>query len=1031
MTMPHNSSHFFLKKYKDFEDNLDFSQTSLCELSKEFYVGSTKNSHKSNMSDLNISILRFYLYDEFSIKSELLLNDKEQLLYEEQACFIEGFSKDILHYSLVVCFAEMLNSHTFENTQGLMYLCKQHKVEKNSTINSPYYQKYLKEKQNFLKYESWANINIDITEREFEKFVEKHKSEVSKKIKNDNPNIEDRCIQLFVEKSFYFKGLMPLLSSANGMNMFIEDNFLLHFEDIKIEDFLSCMKTVIKEESSFYKSYGGKLWIDILEHVLLFARGKINTKLFIDQAISLEHNSGNFFDKEIIFKNPNEDRQKLRFNFPSESYEKVHLSLKNTILSLKNSGNILGFIGVQFEEMLENCNFSLISEYIGSLKLEHGFAARFKANLQSMLDIKKFILKTDNELGNNLVAHINHNRVIGQKIFSLYNFFNSIPHVYGQNVDFNKYIEGKVSTQFEKNNILKEIEITEQIFNNFSIIKEKQKNFLMFRIGKHSGVKNIKQMGKLSGKAKSLIEMNQMGLNVPEAMIIHSLSTRQYYVRKGFFLECTERRKEELLQFMSDNLVSVRSGSIKSMPGIMNTILNVGIDDSNYDILCKKYDKRLIDENAGIFMRQFSDAVFGIKFGFKTTMEENLKTFKGLLKKHNWRFNENLVFPLNKWQQIYASIEAVIGSWNNPRAIAWRNLNQIQHDIGTDCIIQHMVYGNKSENSLSAVVFSSNCESADSKIQGEYIRKSQGEDIVGGLQTPKKIDDLLLTDKQLYNTIYGVSKFFEKKYKRVQDIEITVEDGKVYFLQRRSAEQSLGSKIETYRKYQKPNIFTEGDFSCVDQIEQTYGAISANNGVINDYAGLPVNGGAITGIIIRNEEDYEDIKNKNPNQKLIFLTRQALPEHSMILSKCDAIITEHGGVTSHAAILARMMKKPCIVGIGDNTIASMEVVTIDSSNGKIWVSNHPNLKKGALEIQKVMPQKILIEINKQKDRLTYLVDKIFWLNKKKEQHVQNEQDIDLLLLKKMIKEKSFYVVANNHQIAIIGAGDESVKMNRK
>lgn len=420
-------------------------------------------------------------------------------------------------------------------------------------------------------------------------------------------------------------------------------------------------------------------------------------------------------------------------------------------------------------------------------------------------------------------------------------------------------------------------------------------------------------------------------------MVFDTSTCLSYLSNKKYFQEQFKLNISTFVSYLKDkdgnpDLVSVRSGAPISMPGMMDTILNVGIDDSTYPHLIEKYGQKMIDECALSFMHQFCSSKLNINISLGTTLEKAVDNFTNLLIKNNIPCNRRAFFPLTSLEQLQYCVEAVFDSWNSPRSVSWRQEKNISYNIGTSATIQKMVFGNLNKNSMTCVLFSRNCINGENKLIGEYLIGAQGEDLVSGKKTPLNIDNLKKDNPSLYKELFNISKQLENYHKAIQDIEITVENGKIYVLQKRNAVISEMAKIKLIDEFK---LSTTETFD----INNILGQPTIKTDKNPEYTGLSANPGVIRGIVVKNEKDIA--KYSSTNTSLIFLADQALPEHAPIMIKTDAFITQSGGATSHAAIIARSMNKPCIVGLGKVNLKAGDKITIDSINGYIWKDSLP------------------------------------------------------------------------------------------
>ncbi|MCK5780203.1 MAG: pyruvate, phosphate dikinase, partial [Psychrilyobacter sp.] len=326
------------------------------------------------------------------------------------------------------------------------------------------------------------------------------------------------------------------------------------------------------------------------------------------------------------------------------------------------------------------------------------------------------------------------------------------------------------------------------------------------------GNKEMKAL--LGGKGANLAEMTKLGLPIPQGFVITTETCMKYYeedmkIWESFKLEIIKNLKELEVStgkvFGGDNplFVSVRSGAAISMPGMMDTILNLGLNDQTYKSLAKQTGNEQFAFNSyKRFIQMFSEVVYGIeKYKYDllekeleqtgTKKEEYIKKYKELFKSEV-KFD----FPDEPMEQLLAAIEAVFSSWNNPRAIYYRNLNNIPHEIGTGVTIQSMVFGNMGDTSGTGVIFTRNPSCGENKLYGEFLINAQGEDVVAGIRTPKKIEELEEVMPGTYKELLNLCDLLENHYKDMQDIEFTIESHKLYILQTRNGKRTASAAIK-------------------------------------------------------------------------------------------------------------------------------------------------------------------------------------------------------------------------------------------
>ena len=465
----------------------------------------------------------------------------------------------------------------------------------------------------------------------------------------------------------------------------------------------------------------------------------------------------------------------------------------------------------------------------------------------------------------------------------------------------------------------------------------------------------------LGGKGANLAEMTNMKLPVPYGLTITTAACKKYYkdgekIDKKIENEIIENLKKienktgkTLGDINSPLLLSVRSGSPVSMPGMMDTILNLGLNDEIAATLAKDEETaRFIYDSYRRLIMMFADVVkekgkeefekiltkykknkntdsdldLDAKDMFEITKESKKVYFKLTKEK----------FPEDPIKQLMESVKAVFRSWNNERAKIYRKMNNISDDLGTAVNIQEMVYGNLSDTSLTGVAFSRNPSNGENKLYGEFLEKAQGEDIVAGVRTPKNIDDM---DKDIHDELNHYAKVLEKHYKDMQDMEFTVENGKLYMLQTRIAKRTSLAALNSAVNMEEEGLITKKEALLRIKPEDL-------NNLMHDTfkeeeiknkkpiaKGLPASPGAGVGRIYITVEDA--IKEAKKGNKTILVRTETSPEDIEAMNYAEGILTVHGGMTSHAAVVARGMGKCCISGCKD--------ITIDEKNKIIKINN--------------------------------------------------------------------------------------------
>ena len=482
------------------------------------------------------------------------------------------------------------------------------------------------------------------------------------------------------------------------------------------------------------------------------------------------------------------------------------------------------------------------------------------------------------------------------------------------------------------------------------------------------GNKDLKNL--LGGKGANLAEMTNMGLPVPYGLTVTTEACNLYFsdgellnenVQKQI-LKGIKRIEEKTGKKLGDEnnplLLSVRSGSPISMPGMMDTILNLGLNDKIASALAKDEDsKRFIYDSYRRLIMMFADVVKGkgkdkfeeylTKYKEEKRVKNDLdltandmvlltETFKDLYKK---LVKEE--FPQEPLLQLMQAVTAVFRSWHNKRAEVYRQMNNIPDTLGTAVNVQEMVYGNLSETSLTGVAFSRNPANGEDKLYGEYLVKAQGEDIVAGVRTPLSIDILEKENLKIYNELKGYSKLLEKHYKDMQDMEFTVENGKLYMLQTRNGKRTPVASLNIAIDMANEKLITQKEALMRLDPKEISGMLhkSFDMNVLAKIKpitkGLPASPGAVSGQICFNTDEVkEKFDKKIPT---ILVREETSPEDIEAMKYASGILTVRGGMTSHAAVVARGIGKCCISGC-ENAVVD-EKKKIMTINGKQYSSN--------------------------------------------------------------------------------------------
>ena len=486
----------------------------------------------------------------------------------------------------------------------------------------------------------------------------------------------------------------------------------------------------------------------------------------------------------------------------------------------------------------------------------------------------------------------------------------------------------------------------------------------------------------LGGKGANLAEMTNLGLPIPQGFTVTTEACIKYYddnknitddVREQIFNSLSELEKISGKKFGSTEnplLVSVRSGARASMPGMMDTILNLGLNEDVIQTLAKK-NERFAYDSYRRFIQMYSDVVMeiqkslfeeeidkmkaekGVKLDTELTAEdlkELVVRFKAIYKKE-----KNSEFPNNPSEQLIEAIEAVFRSWNNPRAITYRKLNDIPSDWGTAVNVQEMVFGNMGEDCGTGVAFSRNPATGENKIFGEFLMNAQGEDVVAGVRTPEPIAKLESTNKKAYEDFIMYANKLERHYKDMQDMEFTIEHGKLYFLQTRNGKRTANAALKIAVDLVAEGMIDEKEAvlrvepNQLDQLLHPNFDSEKLRAATPIATGLAASPGAATGKVVFTAERAVELHDQG-EKDLVLVRLETSPEDIDGMNVCHGVLTVRGGMTSHAAVVARGMGTCCVAGCGDVIVNEEEKffsvdgkkyhegdwISLDGSTGNVY-----------------------------------------------------------------------------------------------
>jgi pyruvate,orthophosphate dikinase len=525
-----------------------------------------------------------------------------------------------------------------------------------------------------------------------------------------------------------------------------------------------------------------------------------------------------------------------------------------------------------------------------------------------------------------------------------------------------------------------------------------KKYVYFFGKGSAEGGAEMKEL--LGGKGANLAEMVKIGISVPPGFTISADVCDYYYKHSKTYPESLKAEVEKNLKHLEETsekkfgdpknplLVSVRSGAAVSMPGMMDTILNLGLNDETVSGLARMTsNERFAYDSYRRFIQMFGDVALGIdhgkfekeieaikaKRGIKLDTEMNVSELKQLVENYKKLYkNEGKSFPQDPKEQLWISIDAVFGSWMNKRAIDYRRINKIPEGsmLGTAVSVVTMVFGNMGDDSGTGVAFTRDPATGENRRYGEFLVNAQGEDVVAGIRTPEDLEGLKKVSKQAYDDLYRIFDILEKHYKDMQDVEFTVEHGKLYMLQTRSAKRTPRAAVKVAVDMVKEKLIDKKRAIkrvTTDQVDQllhpTFDMNEKKKAIAEKRmiaTGLAASPGAATGKAVFDAETAEKLGQKEP---VILVRPETSAEDVAGMASAEGILTARGGRTSHAAVVARGMGKCAVVGteainvdddhklfrVNGVTVKAGDWVSIDGSTGEVFVGQIKTIKPEGLE----------------------------------------------------------------------------------
>ena len=504
---------------------------------------------------------------------------------------------------------------------------------------------------------------------------------------------------------------------------------------------------------------------------------------------------------------------------------------------------------------------------------------------------------------------------------------------------------------------------------------------------------NASMKNLLGGKGAGLAEMTNIGLPVPPGITITTEACTDYYVNGEVISDEILSQIKEYMKKLEDVtgktfggnenplLVSVRSGARVSMPGMMDTILNLGLNDDTVAAIAKLTEnERFAYDSYRRFIMMFSDVAIGIDRALFDNELDKIKeekhysndTFltaedlKGLVETYKKIFKDNMGydFPTDPSVQLKIAVEAIFKSWNNPRAITYRKINKIPSDWGTAVNIQSMVYGNMGSDSGTGVAFTRSPSTGENTVYGEYLINAQGEDVVAGVRTPEDISRLKEDMPEIYDEFVNICKILENHYKDMQDMEFTIENGKLYMLQtrtgKRTAQAALHVAVSMVEEglIDKQTALLRVDADSLSQLMHPTFDSKALADTAPTATGLPASPGAAVGRVYFTADDAT--KHAKSGEDVILVRRETSPEDIEGMNSAVGILTARGGMTSHAAVVARGMGKCCVAGcseiavyehekyftVNGQKVVEGDYISIDGSTGNVYLGQIPTAEAG-------------------------------------------------------------------------------------
>lgn len=499
----------------------------------------------------------------------------------------------------------------------------------------------------------------------------------------------------------------------------------------------------------------------------------------------------------------------------------------------------------------------------------------------------------------------------------------------------------------------------------------------------NAGMKNL-----LGGKGANLAEMTNIGLPVPPGFVITTEACKEFYRQNrrlpdGLMSEIREHIRsleQKLGKVLGDPenplLVSVRSGAPVSMPGMMDTVLNLGLNDGTVAALARSTnDERFALDCYRRFINMFGDVVMHVEHYHFESILQAQKDRRRVPHDHqlttaDWReviaryktliaTETRQSFPQDPMEQLTMAVQAVFDSWHTDRAVVYRRVNRIPDDLGTAVNIQAMVFGNMGEDSGSGVAFTRDPSTGERRLYGEYLTNAQGEDVVSGIRTPKPITELARDLPETYNQFRDICELLDRHYRNMQDIEFTIERGRLFILQTRNGKRTVQAAIRIAIDMVKEGLISREEAMLRVEPEQLdhllHRRIDPEAKLEVIATGLPASPGSAAGAAVFDADTAEKLGQEG--KKVILVRNETTPDDIHGIVAAQGILTSRGGMTSHAAVVARGMGKPCICGcealqinVRDKlfatngvTVRDGDLISVDGSTGRLILGEVPML----------------------------------------------------------------------------------------